>query len=54
MSNPRVQFKQVDVTRAAKGAIAAGLPVQRVEIDCDGKIVVVVQSGSSAETNDWD
>lgn len=41
MAHPRAAFKQVDVTRAAKGALAAGLEVGRIEIDRDGRIVVV-------------
>lgn len=54
MSNPRAPFKQVDVTRAAKGALAAGLPVDRLEISADGKIIVFVQHGTLAPRNDWD
>ncbi len=34
-------FKQQDVTRALKATKAAGIDVQRIEIDKDGKIVVV-------------
>jgi hypothetical protein len=34
-------FKQQDVTRAVKAVIAAGVEVQKVEIDREGKIVVV-------------
>jgi hypothetical protein len=34
-------FKQKDATRAARAAIAAGLEVQRIEIDKDGRIIVV-------------
>ena len=53
--NKHTAFKQIDVTRAAKGALAAGLPVGRVEIDPDGKIVVVIGSSQEqAEKNDWD
>lgn len=54
MSNPRAQFKQIDLTRAAKGVLAAGLSVGRMEIDTDGKIVIVIgEPGSVAEKNDW-
>jgi hypothetical protein len=41
-------FKQQDVTRALKATRAAGVEVQRVEIDKDGKIVLV--TGKPAET----
>lgn len=41
MSNRSATFKQVDVTRAVKGAVAAGLVVGRIEIDQrTGKIVI--------------
>jgi hypothetical protein len=36
-------FRQADVTRAVKGAVAAGVPVGRVEIDRNGKIVIVAE-----------
>jgi hypothetical protein len=35
-------FRQRDVTRALRGANAAGRDVLRVEIDRDGKIVLVL------------
>jgi hypothetical protein len=38
--SPRT-FKQGDVTRAVKGVAAAGVGVARVEIDREGKIVIV-------------
>ncbi len=37
----RARFTQADVTRAAKGAVAAGLRVVRLEIDQTGKLVVI-------------
>lgn len=36
----RTRFTQADVTRAAKGAVAAGLPISRTEIMPDGRIVI--------------
>lgn len=55
MAAARAPFKQIDVTRAAKGVAAAGLPVGRVEIDRDGKIVILIaDGGQTAEKNDWD
>lgn len=44
MARPR--FTQAEVTRAAKGAIAAGLSVVRVEIDKDGRVVVYTAAES--------
>jgi hypothetical protein len=41
MSRGPQTFKQRDVTRALKGAAAAGIDVRRVEID-HGKIIVVI------------
>lgn len=41
MANTPASFKQADVTRAVKGAVAAVLSVGRVEIDRDGKIIVI-------------
>ena len=34
------KFRQHDLTRALKGAIAAGVQITRVEIDPSGKIMI--------------
>ena len=40
MARQSTAFRQVDLTRAVKGAKAAGLDVTRVEIGPDGRIVL--------------
>jgi len=40
-------FKQIDVTKAVKGARAAGLEVARIEIDAAGRIVLFARSEHS-------
>jgi hypothetical protein len=50
-------FKKSTITRAVKAVQAAGLPVARVEIDPDGKVIVFTENGSGAPNagaNDWD
>jgi hypothetical protein len=53
-------FRQTDLTRAVKAALAAGIEIQRIEIDRDGKIVVVAgklpESPGEGEDqcNEWD
>jgi hypothetical protein len=56
VSRGPLPFRQTDVARAIKGAVAAGLTVQRVEVDKAGKIVVVVGETGKAtgERNEWD
>lgn len=55
MPRSATTFKQADVTRAAKGVVNAGLPVGRVEIDRDGKIVVMIGNAETLkDKNDWD
>lgn len=54
MSRP-ARFRQADLTRAVKGARASGLPVQRVEIDPNGKIVILFGGGPAITGgNEWD
>jgi hypothetical protein len=45
-------FRQTDLTRALKGARAAGIEIQRVEIDKDGKIIVVTGEPKEAIQGD--
>jgi|HubBroStandDraft_6_1064221.scaffolds.fasta_scaffold4253676_2 hypothetical protein len=55
-------FKQGDVTRAVRGAFAAGARSVRVEVDKDGRIVVIasksdlldltISSASDSETSE--
>ena len=60
MTRNRTNFRQRDVTAAIKGAERAGCVVARVEIERDGRIIVVlVQLGGSPtepepESNEWD
>jgi len=48
-------FKQGDVTRAVRAVRAAGVPVVRVEVERDRKIVVIVgeaEKNASADRED--
>lgn len=49
-------FRQVDVTRAAKGAVAAGLNVAKIEVEPGGKIVILTSTlcVDSVGKNEWD
>ena len=62
MSNRPASFRQADVSRAVKGATAAGLTIGRIEIDPTGKIVLVAATEAARATitnragdiNEWD
>jgi len=56
MSRGSQTFKQGDVTKALKGAVNAGLSVKRVEIDRNGKIIVITgdPAPSAVSGNEWD
>ena len=43
MANKAATFKQADVKRAVAGVASAGLTISRVEIDQNGKIVVIAE-----------
>lgn len=47
-------FRQSDVTRALRGARAAGVDVGRVEIGPDGKIVVYTATAPAEPQTDLD
>lgn len=50
-----VRFKQADLTRAVKGVEAAGFRVGRIEIDANGKIVILSETTSPpVGHNEWD
>jgi hypothetical protein len=60
MSRGTCTFRQRDVAAAIKAARDAGVEVARIEIDKNGKIVVIAgkSNGSEPETNggkrEWD
>ena len=55
MSRAPSTFRQSDVTRAIKAAVAAGVEIQRVEIDPNGRIVIVTATEAERrEVNEWD
>ncbi len=51
MSRGPQTFRQSDLTRAIKGAQAAGIAVARITIAKDGKIEIDTGSAPEAETN---
>jgi hypothetical protein len=60
MSRGQQIFKQRDVTKALKAAVKAGIVVGRVEIDKDGKIIIVLTksehaaNGEKPGKNEWE
>jgi hypothetical protein len=58
MARGQSTFKQSDVTKAVKAVVAAGVQVGRVEVDKEGRIVVIADRGVPAEKgregNEWD
>jgi hypothetical protein len=58
-------FKQQDITRAVRAVVAAGQQVKRVEVDRDGRIVILTgvddaakeehcNHNGQANYNEWD
>jgi hypothetical protein len=57
MARRPASITQADDARAIRAAKAAGVDVQRIEIDPNGKIVIVVVGSSEPdqrEMNEWD
>lgn len=53
MSAP-ARFRQADIKRAAAGMIAAKMSVAKIEIDPNGKIVIIPGNPiKAAEANEW-
>jgi len=50
----RTPFRQSDLSRVLKAALSAGVPLSRVEIDPDGKIVLVAVGERRELTSDFD
>lgn len=52
----RAAFRQADMTRAIKGARAAGEQVFAAEVAKDGtiRIIVAAEAAAAPETNPWD
>ena len=50
-------FRQRDMTRAIRAARAAGVEIARIEIDPNGRIVIVAdncEQDEPREMNEWD
>lgn len=45
-----VAFRQADISRAVKGAQAAGLSVASVQVDRDGRIVLTVTQSTPTQS----
>ena len=57
MSRRPAHFTQRDATRLVRAALAAGLSVLKIEVDRDGKLVVVTGEPGKTEVsgrNEWD
>ena len=52
MSRAPSTFKQNDLIRAVKGAVAAGVKIARVETDKRGKTVLVAENGDRQSVED--
>ena len=59
MAKGQLRFKQREVARAIRAAARSGVPTQRVEIDREGKISVILgwpddRAANGDNKNPWD
>jgi hypothetical protein len=54
MARRLASFRQTDLTRALRGALTAGLEIARVEIDVQGKIIILPARRGEPVRNDTD
>jgi len=60
MMRERSRFRQSEITRTLKAALAAGVEVERFEIEKDGRLVVILckpktfNIPAEGEVNPWD
>jgi hypothetical protein len=59
MSRRPYRFTEAEVTRATKAVVKAGVPVARVEVSPDGRIIVITgkpeqEHDPATEINEWD
>jgi hypothetical protein len=52
VSRGKYKFKQSDITRALRATKAAGVGISKVEIDPDGRVVIVLRDGKAEVTED--
>jgi len=56
MTRACAPFRQQDVVKAIRAAKVAGVDIRRIEIDLNGKIVIIVGDSEpdQREVNEWD
>ena len=56
MTRACAPFRQQDVVKAIRAAKVAGVDIRRIEIDLNGKIVIILGDSEpdQREVNEWD
>jgi len=52
VSRGKYKFKQSDITRALRATKAAGVGISKIEIEPDGRMVIILSDGKAAMTDD--